>query len=52
MRPTASARHIAAGGQVGKHGANGYTVWGWTNGRLNAALCPDIKEAIDTALSQ
>jgi len=42
--------HIAPGGQVGTHGSDGYTVWSWANGRLNAALCPDAKEAVETAL--
>jgi type III restriction enzyme len=44
--------HLAPGGQVGKHGPSGYTVWSWANGRLNAALCADEKEAVQAALAQ
>ena len=42
---------VSPSGQVGKHGPAGYTVWSWANGRLNAALCPDTKETVDTALA-
>lgn len=42
--------HVSATGQLGEHGPNGYTVWSWANGRLAATLCPDIKEAVETAL--
>ena len=40
--------HVSPSGQVGQHGSVGYTVWSWANGRLNAALCQDAKDAVDS----
>lgn len=42
---------IAASGQLGKHGADGYTVWRWASGRLTSTFCDDSKVAIETALT-
>jgi type III restriction enzyme len=41
---------VASSGQLGKMGADGYTVWRWRNGKLNAAHCPTEKEAVEVAL--
>jgi type III restriction enzyme len=43
--------HVSPSGQVGQHGSVGYTVWSWANGRLNAALCQDVRDAVDSALA-
>lgn len=43
--------NIAASGQVGKNGEDGYTVWRWASGRLNASHCDDSKAAVSAALA-
>lgn len=43
--------HVAPGGQLGKRGDDGYTVWRWSNGRLNAIHCAGEREAVDAALT-
>jgi len=42
---------IAPSGQLGKRGADGYTVWRWQNGKLTAIHCNTEKEAVEVALS-
>lgn len=43
--------NIAQTGQIGKHGADGYTVWRWGSGRLQALGTDDAKMAVETALT-
>ena len=43
--------NIAQTGQIGKHGADGYTVWRWGSGRLQALGTDDARMAVETALT-
>ncbi len=49
---TAGRWSVAPSGQLGKHGGDGYTVWRWSAGRLNAIYCRDTKTAMDAALAR
>lgn len=42
---------IAPTGQIGKHGADGYTVWRWGSGRLQALGADDARTAVEIALT-
>lgn len=41
--------NIAPTGQIGKRGEEGYTVWRWGSGRLQATHHPDARSAVDGA---
>ena len=43
--------NVSASGQLGKSGNDGFTVWRWASGKLNAVHCQDGKSALDAVLA-
>ena len=43
--------NVAASGQIGKNGADGYTVWRWASGKLHGVKCEDGRTAVEAALT-